>query len=50
MLSQRMGMPLSELGQRMSSNEFSLHLALEIRRADRAKPKDQGGVSDWDDL
>jgi hypothetical protein len=45
MLAQRMGMPLSELGQRMSSAEFSLHLALEIKR----NTKPQEAESDWCD-
>jgi hypothetical protein len=48
MLAQRMGMPLSELSKRMSSAEFSLHIALEIKRNNRSRP--QEAESDWCDM
>lgn len=38
-----MGMPLSALGASMTSEEFALHMALEVKRQGRDEPPD-----DWD--
>lgn len=42
-----MGRPLSELGETMTSEEFALHMALEIQRQEAMQPK--GEELDWCD-
>lgn len=45
MLAQRMGLTLSELGQRMTSDEFALHMQLEVQRQRTSDEPE----SDWCD-